>query len=90
MVLRDVNLILPRGQTYGLFGPNGAGAACRVVISTLDRETGHMMTRSFVDIQVRLRPAVEAGRTLPVAFGVPMLVLGVMARHRYRSSSGLA
>ncbi len=61
----------------------------RVVISAVDRETGHVMTSPFVDFQVRRKPVVESQRILPVAFGVPALVLGMMAwrRHRRRKSA---
>lgn len=58
--------------------------AYRVVISAVDRETGHVMTSPFVDFQVRRKPVVESGRILSVAFGVPALVLGLMAWRRYR------
>jgi hypothetical protein len=58
--------------------------AYRVVISAVDRETGHVMTSPFVDFQVRRKPVVESGRILPVAFGIPALVLGVLAWRRYR------
>lgn len=58
--------------------------AYRVVISAVDRETGHVMTSPFVDFRVKRKPVVESGRILPVAFGVPLLVLGVMAWRRYR------
>jgi hypothetical protein len=58
--------------------------AYRVVISAVDRETGHVMTSPFVDFQVRRKPVVESSRILPVAFGVPALVLGVMAWRLYR------
>jgi hypothetical protein len=57
--------------------------AYRVVISAVDRETGHVMTSPFVDFQVRRKPVVESARILPVAFGVPLLVLGMMAWRRY-------
>lgn len=58
--------------------------AYRVVISAVDRETGHVMTSPFVDFQVRRKPVVESGRILPVAFGVPAFVLAVMAWRVYR------
>jgi hypothetical protein len=58
--------------------------AYRVVISAVDRRTGHVMTSPFVDFQVRRKPVVESGRILPVAFGVPALVLAVMAWRVYR------
>ena len=56
----------------------------RVVISAVDRETAHVMTSPFVDFQVRRKPVVESRRILPVALGVPALVLGVMAWRRFR------
>jgi hypothetical protein len=58
--------------------------AYRVVISAVDRETGHVVTSPFVDFQVRRKPVVESRRILPVAFGVPAMVLGLMAFRRYR------
>lgn len=58
--------------------------AYRVVISAVDRETGHVMTSPFVDFQVRRKPVVESSRILPVAFGVPALILGLMAWRLYR------
>ncbi|ODU50520.1 MAG: hypothetical protein ABS92_02820 [Thiobacillus sp. SCN 63-374] len=60
----------------------------RVVISAVDRETGHVMTSPFVDFQVRRKPVVESLRILPVAFGIPTLLLGVVGWRRYRSRAG--
>lgn len=62
--------------------------AYRVVISAVDRETGHVMTSPFVDFQVRRKPVVESSRILPVAFGIPALLLGVVGWRRYRSRAG--
>lgn len=62
--------------------------AYRVVISAVDRETGHVMTSLFVDFQVRRKPVVESGRILPVAFGIPALLLGVVGWRRYRGRAG--
>jgi hypothetical protein len=58
--------------------------AYRVVISTVERETGHVMTSPFIDFQVRRKPVVESTRILPVAFGVPAFLLGLLAWRRYR------
>lgn len=58
--------------------------AYRVVVSAVDRETGHVMTSPFVDFRVRRKPVVESARILPVAFGVPAVVLCVMAWRRFR------
>ncbi|MBZ0091349.1 MAG: hypothetical protein K8F27_03895 [Sulfuricellaceae bacterium] len=47
------------------------------------------MTSPFVDFQVRRKPVVESRRILPVAFGVPVLVLGMMAWRRYLRYAGV-
>ena len=60
----------------------------RVVISAVDRETGHVMTSPFVDFQVRRKPVVESARILPVALGVPALVLILMGWRRFRRRRG--
>lgn len=77
--------ILEPGQQVNVEWPMRLiqAGAYRVVISAVDQETGHVMTSPFVDFQVRRKPVVESGRILPVAFGVPMLVLGMMAWRRY-------
>ena len=56
----------------------------RVVISAVDRETAHVMTSPFVDFRVRRKPVVESARILPVALGVPAVILGLIALRRYR------
>lgn len=60
----------------------------RVVISAVDRETGHVMTSPFVDFQVKRKPVVESSRILPVAFGVPAIILALIALRRYRPLRG--
>jgi hypothetical protein len=62
--------------------------AYRVVISAVDRETAHVVTSPFVDFQVRRKPVVESARILPVAFGMPVVVLGLMVVRRYRRRGG--
>jgi hypothetical protein len=62
--------------------------AYRVVISAVDRETAHVVTSPFVDFQVRRKPVVESARILPVAFGMPAVVLGLMVVLRYRRRGG--
>ncbi len=81
---------LPPGQKVNVDWPMRLiqAGSYRVVISAVDRETGHVMTSPFVDFQVRRKPVVESGRILPVAFGVPMLVLGMIAWRRYRRRTG--
>lgn len=56
----------------------------RVVISVVDRETGHVMTSPFVDFQVRRKPVVESARILPVALGIPALLFGIIAWRRFQ------
>lgn len=62
--------------------------AYRVVISAVDRETGHVITSPFVDFRVRRKPVVESARILPVTIGVPALVLVIIAWRRYRRHTG--
>lgn len=83
--------ILQPGQQVNVEWPMRLiqSGAYRVVISAVDRETGHVMTSPFVDFQVRRKPVVESGRILPVALGVPVLVLGMMAWRRYRRSTAV-
>ncbi len=83
--------ILQPGQKVNVDWPMRLiqAGAYRVVISAVDRETGHVMTSPFVDFQVRRKPVVESGRILPVAFGVPVLVLGMIAWRRYRRSTAV-
>lgn len=50
----------------------------RVVVSAMDRETGRVMTSPVLDFQVRSKPVVESRRILPVALGVPMVLLGML------------
>jgi hypothetical protein len=82
--------VLQRGQQVKVEWPMRLiqAGAYRVVISAVDRETGHVMTSPFVDFQVRRKPVVESGRILPVAFGMPAFVLGVMTWRRYRRRTG--
>jgi len=58
--------------------------AYRVVISAVDRETGHVMTSPFADFHVRQKPVVESARILPVATGVPAIILGLLGWRRLR------
>lgn len=62
--------------------------AYRVLISAVDRETDHVMTSPFMDFQVRRKPVVKSERILPVVFGVPAIVLGLMVWRRYRRRAG--
>lgn len=52
--------------------------AYRVVISAVDRENERVMTSPVLDFQVRSKAVVESRRILPVALGVPLVLLGML------------
>ena len=47
----------------------------RVVVSAASRSGSDLATSSFADFTVRAKPVVQSARVLPVAIGVPMLLL---------------
>lgn len=58
----------------------------RVVISALDHNARGIITSPFVDFHVRRKPVVESNRILPVALGMPfLLVLPIAWRFIRRS-----
>jgi len=58
----------------------------RVVISTLDHDAQAIITSPFVDFHVRRKPVVESNRILPVALGMPFLLMLPLAFRFYRRS----
>ena len=56
----------------------------RVVISVVSRSAQHLTASPFVDFQVRPKPVVESRRVLPVALGIPALIVAVMLWRRRR------
>lgn len=55
----------------------------RVVVSAASRDGGPLSPSPFVELAVRRKPVVESARVLPVALGVPALLLvGLLLRHR--------
>ncbi len=50
----------------------------RVVISAVDRGAVRVVTSPFADFHVRRKPVVESRRILPVAFGMPFLLGGIV------------
>ena len=56
----------------------------RVVISAVERGAPHVITSSFADFHVERKPVVESQRILPVAFGVPLLLAGLLFVRRRR------
>ncbi|MCL5965898.1 MAG: hypothetical protein M1550_01535 [Deltaproteobacteria bacterium] len=51
----------------------------RVVISAVARGAGRIVTSPFADFHVRRKPVVESRRILPVAFGIPLAMGGLVA-----------
>ena len=50
----------------------------RVVVSTVSRNGTALTPSRFVDFTVKQKPVVESRRVLPVALGIPALLLGAM------------
>lgn len=57
----------------------------RVVVSAVSRAGVALTPSRFVDFTVASKPVVESGRVLPVALGVPALLVGGLLLHRRRS-----
>lgn len=54
----------------------------RVVVSVVSRDGTGLVASPFADFTVRQKPVVESARILPVAFGAPLLLLGMMVWRR--------
>jgi hypothetical protein len=54
------------------------GGDYRVVVSVTDRGSRSVFTSPTVQFHVRQKPVLQAGRVLPVAVGVPLLIIGLM------------
>lgn len=50
----------------------------RVVISVTDRNQNRVFTSPTVQFHVTRKPVVESSRILPVAFGLPFLITGLI------------
>ncbi len=57
----------------------------RVVISVVGRNTSGVTTSPFVGFTVRQKAVVELARIVPVAIGVPLLIVGLFAWRRVRT-----
>jgi hypothetical protein len=54
------------------------GGDYRVVVSVTNRGGRQVYTSPTVQFHVRQKPVLQAGRVLPVAAGVPLLIIGLM------------
>jgi len=56
----------------------------RVMISAIDCNEHRVYTSPTLQFHVARKPVVESGRILPKAFGLPLLIGGVMAYRGWR------
>lgn len=56
----------------------------RVVISAASRSGSALTASPFANFTVRQKPVVDSAQVLPVAFGIPLLLVGVMVWRRKR------
>ena len=54
------------------------GGDYRVVVSVTDRDSRRVFTSPTIQFHVRQKPVLQAGRVLPVAVGIPLLIIGLM------------
>jgi hypothetical protein len=54
------------------------GGDYRVVVSITDRGSRRVFTSPTIQFHVQQKPVLQAGRVLPVAVGVPLLIIGLM------------
>ena len=57
----------------------------RVVVSAVTRNGANLTASPFAGFEVRQKPVVESQRVLPVAFGIPLLLGGMMLWRRRKS-----
>jgi hypothetical protein len=60
------------------------GGDYRVVVSVTDRGSNTVFTSPILQFHVRQKPVLQAGRVLPVAAGVPLLIIGVLVFNQTR------
>jgi hypothetical protein len=84
----ETRAILAPGESIRLMWPMRLIKAgdYRLAISATQRNAGHITTSPVVDFHVQEKPVIESVRVLPVAFGVPLLLGGLLVwRIRRRS-----
>jgi hypothetical protein len=57
----------------------------RAVVSATTRDTPGISTSPAVDFRVAPKPVVESRRVLPVAFGIPLLLVAAVLLRRWRA-----
>jgi hypothetical protein len=60
------------------------GGDYRVVVSVTDRGSNMVFTSATLQFHVRQKPVLQAGRVLPVAAGVPLLIIGLIVFNKTR------
>lgn len=64
------------------------GGDYRVVVSVTDRNSRRVFTSSTIEFHVRQKPVLQTGRVLPVAAGLPLLIIGLMLFNKARGHQG--
>jgi len=54
----------------------------RVIVSAVSRHSANLTASPFADFTVRQKPVVESRRVLPIIFGIPLLLIGMMLWRR--------
>jgi hypothetical protein len=60
------------------------GGDYRVVVSVTDRGSSRVVTSPTLQFHVRQKAVLQTGRVLPVAVGVPLLIIGLMVFNKAR------
>jgi hypothetical protein len=60
------------------------GGDYQVVVSVTDRGSNTVFTSPTFEFHVRQKPVLQAGRVLPVAAGVPLLIIGLLVFNKKR------
>ncbi len=61
------------------------GGDYRVVVSVTDRGGDSVFTSPTIQFHVRQKPVLQAGRVMPVAAGIPLLVIGLIIFNKTNS-----
>ena len=64
------------------------GGDYRVVVSVTDRGSHMVFTSSTIQFHVRQKPVLQKTRVLPIAAGVPLLIVGLMIFKKARRRHG--